>query len=209
MGIGATLVWFIEEPTPSELETGGTDVNIEALGLRVTERSDYSQIIHFAGQEDGAFVIGPKGDVRSVGLHLNYGRGAEDLISKYKGTRHTSAKRYSFEQERAVVFVVSQDGHVSIFSDGSKVSDSPLLRAGEEANILRRIVPSKAGDVTTSSLDRTCPRCGKTVKIELVSVVGLKEPAEAQCPICSEVVYKDMCWSARAFVLKRLQENDK
>lgn len=206
LGIGTTLVWFVQEPGPTESSPWADCPDTRALGLRAGQQEHYQAIAHLARHHDGAFLLGPESDVRSLGAHLKYSPKTATHVSGYRGTRHTSAKRYSFEHERALVFVVSEDGCVSVFSDGFKISDSPLYPAFEEAAGLKKMVPGKAKDVSADSFEHNCDECGKPLRIEQVTVIGWKEKEGALCPYCGKVAYSAMCWSLKALPLKIFPE---
>lgn len=206
LGIGTTLVWFMHEPSATESSLWAECPDMRHLGLLAQEQEHYQTIAHLARHQDGAFLLGPKSDIRSLGAHLKYSPETAARVSPYRGTRHTSAKCYSFEHERALVFVVSEDGYVSVFSDGFKISDSPLYPAFEEAKDLKKMVPEKAKDVSSDSFERNCHECVKRVRIEQVTIIGSKEMEEAICPYCGKVAYSAMCWSLTALPLKTLPE---
>ena len=52
---------------------------------------------------------------------------AEADVPAFRGTRHTSARRYSHDDPAAVVIAVSEDGPVSVFRNGAMVGHSPAL----------------------------------------------------------------------------------
>ncbi len=202
--LGATFVLFLREPAEAETAPWARSPDIRLLSLDLGVPESYPQIVHLARHNDGAFLVDPQCRIRSLGAHLTYTSRAEELIGAHGGTRHTSAKRYSFEHAAAVVFVVSEDGHVSVFSDGVRVADSPVL-ASSEAQMLRASVPAKARDVSYARDVTTCPRCGKDLVIQIVTVIGWKDKEEVSCPVCGqEAVYSDMCWSLTATPIKKL-----
>jgi hypothetical protein len=121
-----------------------------------------------------------------------------------RGTRHTSAKRYSFEHNRAVVFVVSQDVYVSIFSDGAKVFDSPLMMAREEERFLKGVSRPKQGDVSSREFITECSQCRKKLRVSEVVVIGWRDSEEAHCPVCSTVVHSARCFSINAILQKAM-----
>ncbi len=204
LGIGATLVWFILEPTAEEAALWKSYPDLRVLDLHAVDEDDYQEIAHLARHHDGAFLLGPQGEIRSLGAHLTYTPETAGRISPYRGTRHTSAKYYSFEHDRTLIFVVSEDGYVSTFSDGVKISDSPLYPAYEEAHGLRKMAPMKAKDVFADSFNKPCIECGKLLRIEQVTIIGCKELEEAYCPFCGKIAHTAMCWSLEAFPLKIL-----
>jgi len=202
--LGTTFVYFLKEPTTAEAETWTAKPDIRSLNLEIEAYEDYPQIVHLARHHDGAFLVGPDRRIRSLGGHLAFELKTAALIAPHGGTRHTSAKRYSYEHASSVVFVVSEDGHVSVFSDGARVADSPVLASGE-ARFLKALVPEKSGDVSYNQTTTTCQRCGKDLAIQIVTVIGWKEREEVSCPVCGQAaVSSAMCWSLAATPIKKL-----
>jgi len=52
-------------------------------------------------------------------------------IEARAGTRHTSAQRFSYDFAKGIIFVVSSDGPVTVFSDGMSVTDLEVRFADE------------------------------------------------------------------------------
>jgi len=68
---------------------------------------------------------------RSVGAQLKYSEASKRLIEARAGTRHTSAQRFSYDFAKGIIFVVSSDGPVTVFSDGMSVTDLEVRFADE------------------------------------------------------------------------------
>ena len=202
--IGTTLVWRVREPEERTIEgLSNRGLDVRELGLSTNGESEYSVIEHLLKYRDGAAIIGPTGNVESVGTHLIYGDDAAEKIQSDKGTRHTSAKRFSFEHDETVVFVVSQDGPVSIYSDGYKVTEMATNLGSRVSSGLKKLVPDKAGDVDNHSIDRACLNCGRCIRIQEVVVIGWKSHESINCPCCqSPNLYSSMCWSLSAWPIK-------
>jgi hypothetical protein len=112
-GIGALLV-LRKDDTPGRLE--------ERLPspppLRVDEPSHLAPLRHALAQVDGAAVFDASGVLCHLGARLAPSDGAERAVDGYKGTRHTSGVRYSYDDPTALVIAVSEDGPVSVFRAG-------------------------------------------------------------------------------------------
>jgi len=203
--LGTTFVCFLEEPTPADSGPWIGKPDLKSLSLALTSHDDYSRISHLVRHHDGAFLVGPDSELRSLEGHLTFTAETAILVPAMpnRGTRHASAKRYSYEHPACVVFVVSEDGYVSAFSDGAQVGNSPVL-ASREARALRSYVPGKARDVSHTTAVATCPRCKKDLLIQIVIIIGWKEMEEVSCPVCGEdSVYRTMCFSLQATPIKK------
>jgi hypothetical protein len=121
LGIGALLVYrpvddpggAVEErlPTPPPLQIG---VPAHLAPLR-----------HALAQVDGAAVFDVGGVLRQLGVRLVPSVAAEDEVDALGGTRHTSGRRYSFDDPSATVIAVSSDGPVSVLRRGEVLVRSP------------------------------------------------------------------------------------
>ena len=55
---------------------------------------------------------------------MTTGTAAEESVEALRGTRHTSARRYSYDDPTATVIVVSEDGPVSVLRNGEVLGRS-------------------------------------------------------------------------------------
>ena len=207
--IGTTLVWRVREPGERTVEgLSNNGVDVREMDLSTNDESEYSVIEHLLKYRDGAAIIGPTGNIEHVGTHLIYGDDAAEKIQPDGGTRHTSAKRFSFEHGETVVFVVSQDGPVSIYSDGYKVTEMATKLGSRVSSDLKKLVPYKAGDVDNRTVDLKCPNCARRIRIQEVIVIGWKDHESITCPCCQAPdVYSSMCWSLSAWPIKFSLDN--
>lgn len=113
-GIGATLVH-------------GPDLERTALfdhrlptppPLQVGRASDLAPLRHALAQVDGAALFATDGTLRHIGVRLVPSARAEAEVDGFRGTRHTSARRYSADDPGATVVVVSEDGPVTVMRAG-------------------------------------------------------------------------------------------
>jgi len=202
--IGTTLVWRVINESQKTMEgLSHRGIDVAELGLSVTDDSTYPILGHLLKYHDGAAIVSPEGEVEYIATHLTYGEDTARLVQPDRGTRHTSARRFSFEHEETIVYVVSQDGPVSVYSDGYKVAELASEMASRHADRLKKMVPSKAPDVESSVLDIRCKECGRSIRIEEVVVYGWKERESVNCPCCSAPdIYSSMCFSLTAHPVK-------
>jgi DNA integrity scanning protein DisA with diadenylate cyclase activity len=123
MGNGSLLI-YRPEPTP------GPPVE-ERLPtpppLQVRRAVHLAPLRHALAQVDGAAIFDAQGVLRRLGVRLVPSKAAEATVEALGGTRHTSARRYSYDDPRATVIVVSEDGPVSVLRNGV-VQPVPLTR---------------------------------------------------------------------------------
>jgi DisA bacterial checkpoint controller nucleotide-binding len=65
------------------------------------------------------------GILRRLGVRLVPSNAAEESVEALGGTRHTSARRYSYDDPFATVIAVSEDGPVSVLRNGEVLARSP------------------------------------------------------------------------------------
>mgnify|MGYP001048586220 FL=1 len=126
--IGATLVY-----------RGGTDGrgSYEARlpkppELRIGRPPDLAPLRHVLSQVDGATMFDVDGVMTEIGVRLVPSTEAESDVAGLGGIRHTSARRYSFDDPAATVVVVSEDGPVTVLRGGRRVGSSAPLPPDED-----------------------------------------------------------------------------
>jgi DisA bacterial checkpoint controller nucleotide-binding len=183
--VGATLVWLLSSTwdtvkTRAPLAGPGQP---PAVQLRLNERGFEEAFATLLAGIDGACVLERNGKLVRVKVKLDASERAGGCVAAEGGTRHTSAKRFSFDEPRAIVFVVSQDGPVTVYSDGIAVL---RLHAGEPDGDLPSIPDAPVATGPTSVLGAaTCTHCGKRLATETLQMPG--QPAtdlRAPCPEC-------------------------
>ena len=131
-GIGATL---IAQP----------DMRLEARfehrlpappRLQISKATDLAPLRHALAQVDGASLFDADGTLRAIGVRLVPSVDAEMTIDAFRGTRHTSARRYSADDPDATVIVVSEDGPVTVMRAGH------LLGASAQPVVTSDLLPS-------------------------------------------------------------------
>jgi hypothetical protein len=119
-GIGALLVYRPDgEPGPP----------VEARlpsppPLEVLRATALAPLRHALGQIDGAAVFDAGGVLRDLGVRLVPSAEAEAEVDGLRGMRHTSARRYSYDDPTAMVIVVSEDGPVTVLRNGEQLGAS-------------------------------------------------------------------------------------
>lgn len=90
--------------------------------LRIRAATHLAPLRHALAQVDGAAVFDVDGVLRQLGVRLVPSSDAEETVDAFRGTRHTSARRYSHDDPRATVIAISDDGPVSVFRAGAVVA---------------------------------------------------------------------------------------
>ena len=123
MGIGSLLIYRPEAtPGPPVEERLPTPPP-----LQVRRAVHLAPLRHALAQVDGAAIFDAQGVLRRLGVRLVPSKAAEATVEALGGTRHTSARRYSYDDPQATVIVVSEDGPVSVLRNGV-VQPVPLTR---------------------------------------------------------------------------------
>jgi hypothetical protein len=120
-GIGSLLVYRPSpEPGPAVEERLPTPPP-----LQIRTASHLAPLRHALAQVDGAAVFDADGVLRQLGVRLVPSATAEDEVEAFGGTRHTSGRRYSFDDPSASVIAVSADGPVTVLRNGAVLGRSP------------------------------------------------------------------------------------
>lgn len=132
-GIVSWLVRSVDQPDGWAVfdRPAGSDrdlvVMAEAMGdhrlaspppLRITHPADLAPLRHALAQIDGATLFDVDGTLTAMGVRLVPSPSAEQHVDGYRGMRHTSGRRYSYDDPTATVIVVSEDGPVTVLRNG-------------------------------------------------------------------------------------------
>lgn len=120
--VGATLVVFDGEVDSSALDLPRSE---PMPPLSVVNRRHFPALLALLQQHDLAAVVAGDGRIEATGVGLLATPWAEQAVGD-GGMRHRSAQRYSFDQPRASVVVVSADGPVSVYRSGETVVAQPV-----------------------------------------------------------------------------------
>jgi hypothetical protein len=120
-GIGAILAYRADAASASTIELRLPP----PPPLDVRRPSDLAPLRHALAQVDGAAVIDRDGILRELGVRLVPSPEAEAGVDGLHGMRHTSGRRYSFDDPAATVIVVSEDGPVTVLRAGEVIGRSP------------------------------------------------------------------------------------
>jgi hypothetical protein len=118
-GIGSLLVYG----------WAGTDAMVEERlpvppPLQITAPYDLAALRHALSQVDGAALFDTTGVLVGIGVRLVPSPAAEERVPGFGGMRHTSARRFTFDDQRALAIVVSEDGPVTLFRGGEVIARS-------------------------------------------------------------------------------------
>jgi hypothetical protein len=120
LGIGALLVHRPDdEPGPGVEQRLPTPPPLD-----IRRATHLGPLRHALSQIDGAAVFDPEGVLRHLGVRLVPSSAAEESVAAFGGTRHISGLRYSFDDPRATVVVISEDGPVTVLRNGAVLGRS-------------------------------------------------------------------------------------
>jgi hypothetical protein len=94
--------------------------------LQIRNASHLAPLRHALAQIDGAAVFDADGVLRRLGVRLVPSSAAEESVDAFGGTRHTSGRRYSYDDRNATVIAVSEDGPVTVLRNGDVVGRSKI-----------------------------------------------------------------------------------
>lgn len=174
---------------------------------------------------DGAIVVDNAKEVFLGCAQLTYNPATKIQDLNGKGTRHNSALKYSGEHSTEIIFVVSEDGPISIFHKGKLIDSTTSINT--QINIaLGKQVTSNGNENKTSSYikaddnvrkmasendqlvdsyveTKKCPKCGALHKIEYVKVSGWNEKESVDCLSCHYPdIFSRLCYDMKATLMK-------
>lgn len=121
-GIGALLIHL-----PDGVIQGNVEHRMaEPPELHIARPADLAPLRHAIAQIDGATFFDGSGTLRRLGVRLIPTAEAEADVDGLRGMRHTSARRYSFDDPDATVIVVSEDGPVTVMRNGEILGRSAV-----------------------------------------------------------------------------------
>lgn len=127
-GIGALLIY---RPDPEPGPTVEERLPLPPF-LEILRPMALAPLRHALAQVDGAAVFDSSGTLRQLGVRLVPSADAEGAVEGYRGMRHTSARRYSYDDPNATVIVVSEDGPVTVLRNGELLGASPPAAADDD-----------------------------------------------------------------------------
>jgi DNA integrity scanning protein DisA with diadenylate cyclase activity len=129
-GIGATLVYRADDRLDARL-----DRRLPLPPpLRIMHPADLAPLRHVLAQVDGAALFDEAGTLTQIGVRLVPSVDAESGVDGLRGTRHTSGRRYSFDDPTATVIVVSEDGPVTVLRSGEILGASAPIRPSDDGD---------------------------------------------------------------------------
>lgn len=205
--IGATIVWMTGDPDEGLDAHLARSMRPTGVELNITETDHTEALASLLASVDGACILDHDGKIVGLEAFLKSGDDAERHVSHAGGTRHNSAARFSFDVAEAVVFVVSADGPVTVFSDGAD-----LLRLDAidpSAARVETIMPEIYEQVSRTVKHVVCPTCGKRIICEREFVEGWTAGDSADCPVCGhESIDSAECFHITTRVAKPWEGED-
>jgi hypothetical protein len=137
-GIGATLVHQPDMTLESSFERRLPS----PPALQISRATDLAPLRHALAQVDGASLFDADGTLCAIGVRLIPSTHAEMTIAPFRGTRHTSARRYSADDPGATVIVVSEDGPVTVMRAGHLLGASALAALDASGELRPTVEPA-------------------------------------------------------------------
>jgi DNA integrity scanning protein DisA with diadenylate cyclase activity len=204
--IGATIVWFIRQPSEALLAATKPRINTQLLQMNIIHSLNLWAFQSLLERNDGAALMLQNGEIFGIGAHLQSSQKSQELLPAYSGTRHTSARRFSYDCSESLVFTVSADGPVSVFSDGLKVTEIDSLDYNHIANFYRNLkieLEDNSNDVDKNEWEEVCPKCGKTSIVHEIFIYGWRERETVSCPVCNTEIASRKCYQLDSQLVKR------
>jgi hypothetical protein len=175
-GAGAILIWNLKP-----IKTMG---NLGHLGLSFQNESHLRMIFHQLIQTDGATMISYDGLLMSSGFQIRYSAKSKRMIPDFRGTRHTSSIRFSFDSPNTLIITISEDGPVSIFFNGVNLTDLNYISPQQMLRKIRSITPEEKSKILIFRTMFQCNRCDRRSVIDRLDLNGKNKVFYPKCPTC-------------------------
>lgn len=198
-GIGATIVYWLDSKyihTNSPIK--------DSFQLDFNTPSHQQMLKQYITYNDGAVIINHENKILGGQTHLSYSDRSEKMIEAYSGTRHTSARRFSFDYPRAIIVTVSMDGPVSIFSDGCNIVTLDYTSIQPNQELIEIVREYNDTPATEEEYEIQCSNCGKHYHITLLDFPGWEQMKEALCYVCDQTINTANCFKIDQILLKKL-----
>lgn len=136
--IGATIVYWFSNSDKKHLKGIKT---FEKESINVNNENDINLLRNLLKEIDGAIFIDKEGYFINCEVHLSYSSKSEKAIKQdiLTGTRHSSARRYSFDNKECLIITISQSGPVTIFFKGKDIIKMDYVDIAEFVKIHKSI----------------------------------------------------------------------
>ena len=205
--VGATIIWWLKDIPVLHSEALSTGQDISEFNFSILDEARAVTFCHFLSQIDGATFLNEYGQFVRTGIHLKNSNKSRLLIPELKGTRHTSAQRFSYDFSNCLVITVSSDGPVTIFSDGVNIADLIIHPSHKAAHDLKKMLPDREEDITSLSYEVICQNCGKSLILEQVNVSDWNKQIDLKCIVCQVQLKTVNCFTVECRPFKRFYDN--
>lgn len=198
--IGATIIlWFDDE-----FKTDYSAI-ADSMELNFNNFSHKELLTNYLRNNDGAVIINQNGTIIGGQSHLTFSEKSRELIYlQNKGTRHNSAARFSFDNPKSIVVTISEDGPVSVFSDGQNITELSSTDPSVQNQIIHEIAKENDSHSYEDKFEVTCKGCGKTYVITALTVSGWKENEHENCSICGQIIHSQRCFTIDSKLIKKI-----
>ncbi len=147
---GTILVWDLgsrRRPDPlGHIHHRQPRLRLPALSL--IDAFSHSVVRSLVGQIDGAVLLDRDATLVEAGVRLTFSERADAHIAADigVGTRHASARRFSFDEPDTVVFVVSEDGPLTVYASGEPIARLDNLYSDAQSHLNPHTQDEEAAD---------------------------------------------------------------
>lgn len=185
LGIGATFVVPLHGSADGIVEALKDNGRSPVVELNAFDAGSQIQIRNLLAMSDGACIVAQDGSLLRYEAKLTFSETSVAHVQQHGGTRHTSAKRFTYDNEHVIAVVVSADGPVTMFSDGCKLASFDTFRASHKWLLNNSYSQSVGLSETQERLN--CNQCGKHILLTSVRGPG-GGLFEFACPVCNRPI---------------------
>ena len=187
--IGSILIYLLNNDY-EKIKELKPPIEFNDYKINFKKKIHHYLVKNFLKQIDGATLILPKGNIWGTGLHLQYSKNSKNIILEEKGTRHTSAKRFTYDYSNAIVIVTSEDGPVTVYSDGVSMPISASHNTIPKKIILSNQEKDSKKQIKIKSDIATCSNCKKNHRVESIRTSVFDPLKILYCKVCGTKLYE-------------------
>lgn len=187
--IGSILIYLLDNDY-EKIKELNPPIKFSDYKINFKKKIHHYLVKNFLKQIDGATLILPEGNIWGTGLHLQYSQNSKEIIIEEKGTRHTSAKRFTYDYNNAIVIVTSEDGPITVYSDGVSIPISTSFNTIPKKTILSNKEKDSKRSIKIKSDIATCFHCKKNHRVETIRTSVFDPLKTLYCKVCGTKLYE-------------------
>lgn len=175
---GGIIIWTFKKLNKNEKSIFSKFKNLKKIKISLLNKDHLSIILNLLKNIDGALLFGPNLELLGSSIQIKNSEKSKKIIKEYKGTRHTSSQRLSYDLMYSLIITISEDGPISIFSNGANLTkiEYPALENDR-----------KNQNIKIKTSINKCTVCHKLNIVEKSLSIKKNKKNKVYCPTCKKL----------------------